>query len=54
MEKEAFERSAVKEVVSSLVKNFGDMAAACLVDEMSSSKEDLERLKVALDKKART
>ncbi len=48
MERETFERSAVQEVISSLMKNFGGMATSCLMEEV-----DIEVLRTELERRDR-
>jgi predicted transcriptional regulator len=50
LEKQSFQKSAVREVVSSLVDNFGEVVANCLVDETCLNEEEREALKEQLNK----
>jgi predicted transcriptional regulator len=50
LEKQSFQRSAVREVVSSLIDNFGEVVANCLVDETCLDEEEREALKEQLNK----
>lgn len=50
MERDAFERSAIREVLESLVDKFGEKVAICFVEQMSSDKDMLARLKSELKK----
>ena len=50
IEKQNFQKSAIREVLSSLVSNFGGAVTACLVEERCLSKEDLELLREQLNK----
>ncbi len=50
LEKQTFQKSAVREVLSSLIDNFGDVVANCLVDETSLNEEERAVLKEQLNK----
>jgi len=50
LEKQSFQRSAVREVLSSLIDNFGEVVANCLVDETVLDEEEREALKEQLNK----
>jgi predicted transcriptional regulator len=50
MEKQLFQKSAVKEVLSSLVNNFGSVVANCLIDETSLSENERKTIKEQLGK----
>ena len=50
LEKQVYQKSAVKEVLSSLIDNFGEVVANCLVDETSLSEEERKALKDQLNK----
>jgi predicted transcriptional regulator len=50
LEKQSFQKSAVREVLSSLIDNFGDVVANCLVDETSLNEEDRKTLKEQLNR----
>jgi predicted transcriptional regulator len=49
-EKQVFQKSAVREVLSSLISNFGDVVANCLVDETCLNEQDRSALKDQLNK----
>ena len=50
LEKQSFQKSAVREVLSSLIDNFGEVVANCLVDETSLNEEERKTLKDQLNK----
>jgi predicted transcriptional regulator len=50
MEKEAFERYAIRTVLESLIGNFGEKVTSCFVERMSADKSNLEILKRELEK----
>jgi len=50
LEKQSFQKSAVREVLSSLIDNFGEVVANCLVDETVLDEEEREALKEQLNK----
>jgi predicted transcriptional regulator len=50
LEKQLFQRSAVREVLSSLIDNFGEVVANCLVDETCLNEEERKALKERLNK----
>jgi predicted transcriptional regulator len=50
LEKQSFQKSAVREVLSSLIDNFGEVVANCLVDETSLSEEERIALKEQLNR----
>lgn len=50
LEKQHFQRSAVREVLSSLIDNFGEVVANCLVDETCLNEEERKALKEQLNK----
>jgi predicted transcriptional regulator len=50
LEKQVFQKSAVKEVLSSLIDNFGEVVANCLVDETCLNEEERKALKEQLNK----
>ncbi|MGA2682687.1 MAG: BlaI/MecI/CopY family transcriptional regulator [Candidatus Bathyarchaeia archaeon] len=50
LEKQSFQKSAVREVLSSLIDNFGEVVANCLVDETSLSEEERIALKDQLNR----
>jgi len=50
LEKQNFQKSAVREVISSLLKNFGEIVTSCLIEESATSEEELKALREQLDK----
>jgi predicted transcriptional regulator len=50
LEKQNFQKSAVREVLSSLIDNFGEVVANCLVDETCLNEEERKVLKEQLNK----
>ncbi len=50
LEKQTFQKSAVREVLSSLIGNFGEIVANCLVDETCLSEKERASLKEQLNK----
>lgn len=50
MERDAFERNAIRDVIESLVDKFGEKVATCFVEQMSSDKDMMARLKSELKK----
>jgi len=50
LEKQNFQKSAVREVISSLLKNFGEIVTSCLIEESATSEEELKALMEQLDK----
>jgi predicted transcriptional regulator len=50
LEKQSFQKSAVREVLSSLIDNFGEVVANCLVDETVLNEEERKALKEQLNK----
>ena len=50
LEKQNFQKSAVREVLSSLIGNFGEVVANCLVDETCLSEDERKALKEQLNK----
>jgi predicted transcriptional regulator len=50
LEKQLFQKSAVREVLSSLIDNFGEVVANCLVDETSLNEAERSALKEQLNK----
>jgi predicted transcriptional regulator len=50
LEKQTFQKSAVREVLSSLIDNFGEVVANCLVDETCLNEEERKALKEQLNK----
>lgn len=49
-EKQTFQKSAVREVLSSLINNFGEVVANCLVDETCLNEAERNALKEQLNK----
>jgi predicted transcriptional regulator len=45
LEKQTFQKTAVREVISSLIGNFGDIVANCIVDETSLSEDERRVIK---------
>lgn len=52
-EKHSFKKSAVQEVLDSLVENFGEMVASYLMEKIPSDEEGLKDLKEKLEKALR-
>lgn len=50
LEKQTFQKSAVREVLSSLIDNFGEVVANCIVDETCLNEADRKALKDQLNK----
>lgn len=50
LEKQSFQRSAVREVLSSLINNFGEVVANCLVDETCLNEDERRALKEQLNR----
>jgi len=50
LEKQSFQKTAVREVLSSLIDNFGEVVANCLVDETCLNEEERKALKDQLNK----
>ncbi len=50
LEKQSFQKSAVREVLSSLIDNFGEVVANCLVDETCLNEEERKALKEQLNR----
>jgi len=49
-EEHSFKKSAVHEVLNSLVENFGDIVASYLVERLSSDEKEFKELKEKLEK----
>jgi predicted transcriptional regulator len=49
LEKQNFQKNAVREVLSSLIDNFGEVVANCLVDETCLNEEERKALKLQLN-----
>jgi len=45
LEEESFKKSAVREVVNSLLANFGDLVKSCIIEETASKQEESKALK---------
>jgi len=45
LEEQSFKKSAVREVINSLVENFGDIVTSYLVEEAASDEQELKALK---------
>jgi predicted transcriptional regulator len=50
LEEQNFKKSAVREVISSLMENFGEIVASYLVEEASSDDKELKDLREKLDR----
>jgi predicted transcriptional regulator len=50
LEKQNFQKSAIREVLSSLIDNFGEVVANCLVDETCLNEVERKALKEQLNK----
>jgi predicted transcriptional regulator len=50
LEKQIFQKTVVREVLSSLIGNFGEVVANCLVDETCLNEEERKALKEQLNK----
>jgi len=48
--KQNFKKSAVRQVISSLVKNFGEIVTSCLIEEAASNEDEMKALREQLDK----
>jgi len=49
LEERNFKESAIREVISSLVENFGDLVTSCLVEKAATNDEELRALKEQLE-----
>jgi predicted transcriptional regulator len=49
LEKHNFQKSVVREVLSSLIDNFGEVVANCLVDETCLNEEERKAIKLQLN-----
>jgi predicted transcriptional regulator len=49
LEEQSFKKSAVREVISSLIENFGAIVTSYLVEEASSDRQELKALREQLD-----
>lgn len=54
MERDDFERSAIQDVLGSLIDKFGEKVTTCFVEQMALDKERLTKLKIELNKLERT
>ncbi len=50
LERQSFQKSAIQEVLSSLIDNFGEVVANCLVDETCLNEEERKALKEQLNR----
>lgn len=50
MEKEAFESSAIQEILASLIDKFGDKVIDCFVQQISIDRERTKKLRKVLDR----
>jgi predicted transcriptional regulator len=50
LEKQSFQKTAVRDVLSSLIDNFGEVVANCLVDETCLNEEERKALKEQLNR----
>jgi len=48
--KQNFEKSAVRQVISSLLRNFGEIVTSCFIEEAAASEEELKALREQLEK----
>ena len=49
LEEQSFKKSAVREVISSLIQNFGEIVTSYLIEEASSDEQELKALKEQVD-----
>ena len=49
-EEQKFKKSAVREVISSLMDNFGEIVTSCFIEKAATNDEELKILKEQLDK----
>lgn len=49
LEEQSFKKSAVREVISSLIENFGEIVTSYLIEEATSDEQELETLRKQLD-----
>lgn len=54
MERDDFERSAIQDVLGSLIDKFGEKVTTCFVEQMAMDKDRLSRLRMELNKLERT
>ena len=45
-----FKKSAVRQVISSLLRNFGEIVTSCFIEEAATSEEELKALREQLEK----
>jgi predicted transcriptional regulator len=50
LEEQTFKKSAVREVINSLIENFGEIVTSCFVEKAASSEEELKTLTEQLEK----
>jgi predicted transcriptional regulator len=50
LEEQNFKEAAIREVLSSLLENFGDLVTACLIEKAADNDEQLKNLKAQLEK----
>jgi predicted transcriptional regulator len=49
LEKQSFKKSAVRQVISSLIENFGEMVTSYLIEEAASDEQESRALREQLD-----
>lgn len=50
LEKQDFEKAAVREIVSSLLKNFKGVVTSCLIEEVATNEEELKTLREQIER----
>jgi predicted transcriptional regulator len=50
LEKQNFQKSAIREVLASLIGNFGEVVTSCLIEETNMKEEERKALQEQLDK----
>jgi predicted transcriptional regulator len=50
LEEQSFKEAAVRQVLSSLLDNFGELVTSCLVEKTAANDQKLEALKEKIDK----
>ena len=50
LEEQNFKEAAVREVLSSLIENYGDLVTTCLIEKAADNKEQLAALKEQIEK----
>jgi len=50
LEKQSFQKSAVREVLASLIGNFGEVVTNCLIEQANLTEEERQTLREHLDK----